>query len=145
MTPRGGWTAYAGASVVLAMAALYLVRPIGVTNVYGVTLMALGTGFLLLLTHGQTGDYPADRTRITAVLAWFGRLSYELYLFHLVVLGLIRSAYPVDSVAGDEKLVLLAFYLACATLLAAIVGRTYSEPLNRAIRSSLDVRRVQAA
>ena len=121
--PQSGWTAYAGASVALAMAALYLARPIGATNVYGVTLMALGTGFLLLLAHGRTGDYPADRSRITAVLVWFGRLSYELYLFHLVVLGLIRSAYPAESVAGDEKLVLLAVYLPCAALLAAIVAR----------------------
>jgi peptidoglycan/LPS O-acetylase OafA/YrhL len=135
----------AGAFVALAMAVFYLVLPINVTNVYGVTLMALGTAFLLLLAHNRRADVPVDRTRIFAMLAWFGRLSYELYLFHLIVLGLIRSAYPVESVAGNEKLVLLVVYLSCAALLAAIVSRAYSEPLNRAIRSSLNVRRAQPA
>jgi peptidoglycan/LPS O-acetylase OafA/YrhL len=141
--PRGRWATIAGAFVALSMAAFYLARPIGDTNVYGVTLMAVGTGFLLLLTHNRKAGLPVDRTRICAVLAWFGRLSYELYLFHLIVLGLIRSAYPVGSVAGNEKLVLLAVYLLCAALLAAIVGRFYSEPLNRAIRSSIRVKPAQ--
>ena len=144
-TLHGRWMAPAGAFVALAMAVFYLVLPINVTNVYGVTLMALGTAFLLLLAHNRRADVPVDRTRIFAMLAWFGRLSYELYLFHLIVLGLIRSAYPVESVAGNEKLVLLVVYLSCAALLAAIVSRAYSEPLNRAIRSSLNVRRAQPA
>ncbi len=132
---RGRWTAPVGALVALLMAVFYLALPIGVTNVYGVTLMALGTGFLLLLAHNRRADFPVDRTRISAVLSWFGRRSYELYLFHLIVLGLIRSAYPVASVAGNEKLVLLVVYLPCSALLAAIVGRAYAEPLNRAIRN----------
>jgi peptidoglycan/LPS O-acetylase OafA/YrhL len=144
-TLQGRWIAPAGTLAALAMAALYLILPIGVTNVYGVTLMALGTAFLILLTHDWTAGVPVDRTRISAVLAWFGRLSYELYLFHLIVLGLIRSAYPVGSVAGNEKLILLVVYVSCSTLLAAIVGRAYSEPLNRIIRSSFNIRRPQPA
>jgi len=136
---RGRWTACAAALVGLAMAVFYLARPIGVTNVYGVTLMALGTGFLLLLAHNRPMGYRVDRTRISAMVAWCGRLSYELYLFHLIVLGLIRSAYPVGSVVGNQKLVLLAAYLPCSAGLAAIISRAYSEPLNRAIRSLLRV------
>ncbi len=142
---QGRWTAPAGALVALAMAVFYLALPIGVTNVYGVTLMALGTGFLLLLAHNRKADSLIDRTRMSPVLAWFGRLSYELYLFHLVVLGLIRSAYPMQSVAGNEKLGLLAVYLPCCALLAAIVGRAYSAPMHRAIRASLGARHAQAA
>jgi peptidoglycan/LPS O-acetylase OafA/YrhL len=141
----GKWTAPVGAVIALAMAVFYLALPIGVTNVYGVTLMALGTGLLLLLTNNQTADFSVDRTRISAVLAWFGKLSYELYLFHLIVLGLIRSVFPPETVTGNEKLVLLGAYLLCSAPLAAIVGRAYSEPLNRVIRSSLNVRRAQAA
>ena len=137
---RGRWTAFAGAIVGLAMAVLYLARPIGVTNVYGVTLIALGTGMILLIAHKRAAAFPIGWTRISAAVAWFGRHSYELYLFHLIVLGLIRSLYPVDAVAGNEKLVLLGVYLTFTAILAAIVGRTYSEPLNRAIRSSLRIR-----
>ena len=131
---RGRWAAFAGALVGLAMAVLYLVRSIYVTNVYGVTLMALGTGFLLLLARRRPRG---DGRRGVGALAWFGRNSYELYLFHLVALGLIRSAFPVEAVSGDEKLVLLVAFLASSAGLAAVIGRYYSEPLNRAIRSSL--------
>jgi peptidoglycan/LPS O-acetylase OafA/YrhL len=142
---RGKWTGFAAALVGLAISVFYLARPIGVTHVYGVTLMALGTAFLLLFAHNRPMGFRADRIRMSAMVAWFGRHSYELYLFHLIVLGLIRSAYPGESVAGNEKLVLLAAYLLCSAGLAAIIGRVYSEPLNRAIRSSLRVRRVENA
>jgi peptidoglycan/LPS O-acetylase OafA/YrhL len=142
---HGTWAAFAGALVALAMAVLYFAGPISATGVYGVTVMALGTGFLLLIAHHRPAGIPRDRTRAVATFAWFGRLSYELYLFHLIVLGLIRSAFPYESVAGNEKLALLVMYLICSAGLAAVIGRGYSEPLNRAIRSSLRVRHVAAA
>ena len=145
MALRGRWASVAGALAALAMVVLYLARPIAVTNVYGVTLIALGTGFLLLLANGRPQGMLGDRSRTVAALAWFGRLSYELYLFHLIILGLIRSAFPEEAVAGDEKLVLLIVFLASSAGVAALVSRTYSEPLNRVIRSSLRVRRVAAA
>ncbi len=142
---RGRWTSVSGAMVGLAMAVFYFARPIPDTNVYGVTLMALGTALVILLTNARAAALPADRTRISAVITWFGRLSYELYLFQLIVLGLIRSLYPVGFVTGNEKLILLAVYLPCTAAIATIVGRAYSEPLNRAIRSSLRVRRIDTA
>jgi len=141
---HGTWVAFAGVLVALAMAVLYFVGPISTTGVYGVTLMALGTGFLLLLADHSPASILQVRTRSVAALAWFGRLSYELYLFHLIGLGLIRSAFPYEAVVGNEKLVLLVVYLTCSAGLAALVGRAYSEPLNRAMRSSLRVRHAAA-
>ena len=142
---RGKWAAFAGLITSLAMATLYFANSIAVTNVYGVTLMASGTAFIILLAYHRPQGSRAGRTRIVAVVAWFGRLSYELYLFHLVVLGLIRSAFPDHAVTGNEKLILLSVYLASAAGLAALVSRAYSEPLSRVIRSSLPARRAVAA
>ena len=70
-----------------AMAGLYLAWPIGQSNVLGTTAMAFGTALLLL------GGATASRAhaRPLRALAACGRLSYEIYLFHLVVLGLIRG------------------------------------------------------
>ena len=66
---------------------LYLAWPIGQSNVLGTTAMAFGTALLLL------GGATASRAhaRPLRALAACGRLSYEIYLFHLVVLGLIRG------------------------------------------------------
>lgn len=132
-TPCGAWAGIVEPVVVLAMAALYLAASIWRTNVWGVTLMALGTAFLLFHAHHRPQGSLATRSRSVAALAWCGRLSYELYLFHLVVLGLIRTVFPDEQVTGDEKLLLGAF-LALSGVLAAVVAATFSEPLNRALR-----------
>ena len=55
---------------------------------------------------------------------------------------MIRSAFPENAVIGDEKLVLLLIFLTSSAGLAAVVSRNYSEPLNRAVRSSLRLTRV---
>ncbi len=126
--------------VAACMTYLYLYRPIGETNVLGVTAMASGTAVLLLAAYDR---YDAPRKygvwyRTTAALAWFGRRSYELYLFHLIVLGAIRTVLPPRAVIGDEKLLLLTLFFALSALLSAGVARLYSEPLNRRLRNSLN-------
>ncbi len=144
VTPGGAWARVAQPVVIAAMTVLYLAAFIADTNVWGVTLMALGTAFLLLQASlGPTGA-PAPPGQVPAALAWCGRLSYELYLFHLVVLGLIRTVFPTRQAAGDTKLVLLAAFLALSALLAAVVARTFSEPLNQTLRSSLGAARATA-
>ena len=118
----------------LAIGWFYLSGPIGRTAIYGVTLMALGTAVILFAELAG----PAQRRPPPAVLAplrWSGRLSYELYLFHLVVLGLLRTAWPPDATAGDARLALLAAYLALSAALAVLVSRCYSEPLHRRFRT----------
>ena len=125
-------------AVTAGMAFLYLWKPIAQTNTLGVTLMALGTAFLLLGAHGSPTTGPIlERSHVLAPLGWLGRLSYELYLFHLVVLGGVRAAFPARVVSGDGKLLLLAAYLALSGALAALVARFYAEPLNRGLRRLL--------
>ena len=125
-------------AVTAGMAFLYLWKPIAQTNTLGVTLMALGTAFLLLGAHGSPTTGPIlERSHVLAPLGWLGRLSYELYLFHLVVLGGVRAAFPARVVSGDGKLLLLAAYLALSGALAALVARFYAESLNRGLRRLL--------
>ena len=66
-------------------------------------------------------------------LAACGRLSYEIYLFHLVVLGLIRVAPPALA-SGDARVALLAVYLAASCAAGWLVARWWSEPANAALR-----------
>jgi peptidoglycan/LPS O-acetylase OafA/YrhL len=135
---RGVWGMIAQGLAVAGMAFLYLCGPIGQTAVAGVTAMAMGTAVLLLGAHHRAdGPVPGD----TWVLGWFGRLSYELYLFHLIVLGAIRTLFPPAAVVGDEKLALLAMFFALSAILAAGISRFFAEPLNRGIRRRLAVGR----
>ncbi|MFM0643236.1 acyltransferase [Paraburkholderia bryophila] len=125
--------------VAAGMAYLYLYRPIGETNVLGVTAMALGTAVLLMAAY-ERNDAPRENGAwytATAGTAWFGRRSYELYLFHLIVLGAIRTVRPPRVVIGDEKLLLLALFFVLSAILSACIARFYSEPLNRKLRNWL--------
>ena len=136
---RGAAARMLKAIVVVSMAGLYLAKPIAETNILGVSLMAAGTGCLLLGGRSNQGESVAVSRSGTGVVRWFGRLSYELYLFHLVVLGGMRTVWPTRAVTGDGKLLLLAAYLAASALLAFIVAISYSEPLNRKLRRLLVV------
>ncbi|MGH8782239.1 acyltransferase family protein [Paraburkholderia sp.] len=125
------------------MIPLYLSGPIGETNVFGVTAMALGTAVLMIGAFDEklhTGGRFALSTVFGAVPAWFGRHSYELYLFHLIVLGTLRTVYPPHATAGDDKLLLMAAYFALAALVAALIARFFAEPLNRYVRRRLLIR-----
>lgn len=125
---------------IAAMAFVYLYRPIGKSNVTGVTAMALGTAALLIVAHHRAAEPRFRRIRVAALFAWFGRSSYELYLFHLVVLGMLRTMFPSSGIAGHEKPVLLVSYLLLSAGLSALISRCFAVPLNRNIRRCLAMR-----
>jgi peptidoglycan/LPS O-acetylase OafA/YrhL len=133
---RGMAATIVGIVVIIGMGGLYLAKPIAETNAFGVSLMAAGTGFLLLSAYSNQGRPP----RRLDIVPWFGRLSYELYLFHLVVLGGMRTIWPARAVMGDAKLLLLAGYISASAVVAFILAHSYSDPLNRKLRSLLAAR-----
>ncbi|GAB0120188.1 acyltransferase family protein [Acidisoma sp. 7E03] len=126
--------------VIALMIALYLYRPIGQTNVLGVTAMALGTAMLLWGAESRPAGALLRRSRFLRGIGWLGRLSYELYLFHLILLGGLRSLWPAHAVTGDEKLTLLGVFLPLSAALSALVARAYAEPLNHRLRRLLSNR-----
>ncbi|WZB68401.1 acyltransferase [Achromobacter xylosoxidans] len=64
-----------------------------------------------------------------------GRDCYEIYLLHLLVLGLLRTALPPAQLAGDARLALLPGYFIGSCLLGIWIARVYSTPLNRWLRT----------
>ena len=112
----------------------------GKSNVPGVTAIAFGTAVLLLSANCAAGT-SLRPARVSAVIEALGKLSYELYLFHLIVLGLLRTIYPPSHVTGDEKLALLVGYLLLSVGLGAAIARSYAEPSNRVVRKWLTPRR----
>ncbi|HVZ10078.1 acyltransferase family protein [Rhodopila sp.] len=133
------------ACVIVAMAFIYLWRPIAQTNVLGVSAMALATAVLLWGAHNRPAGSILEHSRILSIVVWFGRLSYELYLFHLIVLGAARTIFPPNVVIGDEKLLLLIAFLTLSAALSAALTRLYAEPLNRTLRWLLERQGVNQA
>jgi len=141
------WTLLQGATVA-GMAALYLSRSIGVTAVWGVSAMALGTSLLLVAATRPLLGAAGSGAGLFRLLGWIGRQSYELYLVHLPVLAALRIACPPAAMPPVGKLPRLLAYLILSAGVAAALARFYAEPLNRLLRARLPAshrERVQTA
>ncbi|MDN7700353.1 acyltransferase [Burkholderia semiarida] len=135
LAARARWQKLAAAPVqwlaAALMTALYLAWPIAESHVFGVSAMALGTAILLIGAHAEP---TSAHGRTLAPLRWSGRLSYELYLFHLIVLGALRTFWPPSATHGDGKLALLVAYLALSAGVSAVIAHGYATPLDRFIK-----------
>jgi len=106
----------------------------------GVSAIALGTAMILLATQ------PVEQLsrRSVRVVSWFGSRSYELYLFHIVVLALMRAVAGPGTIVIAWRPVWLLLFLLLAALVAAVISNGFSNPANLAIRQ-LFANRVRVA
>jgi peptidoglycan/LPS O-acetylase OafA/YrhL len=117
-------------------------------EVWGFSLIALCSACLLVNAFdawdvGSTGSGStlAGLTGAPArVVRWFGRHSYELYLFHIIVLAGMRNWVPKGTLPSAYKLPYLAVFLLLSALLAGAVSRYFAEPWNGRLRRVLTPR-----
>lgn len=112
-----------------AIAVLYL-QGIAGHEVFGFSLVALASAVFLYAAPAVSGA-PG---RVTAALGWLGRHSYELYLFHIIVLGLMRNVIERPGLSYATRLPWLLTFLGASMVLAALVARYVSTPANTALR-----------
>ncbi|QDQ25402.1 acyltransferase [Chitinimonas arctica] len=133
LASRMGQLAQVLAAVLLA--AVYL-RGIHGNEVFGFSLVALAGAVLLIGATGKQAG-PLLRSAPLAAVRWMGRHSYELYLFHIIVLALMRNLIPTEAMPYAYKPLWLALFLVLSALLAGVVAKWYAEPLNRRVRKRL--------
>jgi len=135
-----------GAARIAAAALVGVTYLVGIHGheVFGFTLVAAGTAVLLIGAHGEQVPGWLQRSRILAGLRWFGRHSYELYLFHIIMLGIMRGIWPRGTLTYAYKAPAMAAFVVLSALAAWIVARFYAEPLNAALRVAFfKLRKVQ--
>ena len=117
----------------IALAALYL-RGIDGHEAWGFTQVALASAVFLFGGTARPGTAIAARAPRIAPLRWFGRHSYEIYLFHIIVLAAMRNVESKASLSYAARLPWLLLFLGLTALAAALVSRYVSEPANAALR-----------
>lgn len=105
--------------------------------VWGPTLMAVGAAVFLLAEGAVRDERASVVDRATRPVGWFGRLSYELYLFHIVLLALLQTWVDRHAVSEGVKLAWFAAFVAASAVVAWAMARWYSEPMNRWLRWKL--------
>jgi peptidoglycan/LPS O-acetylase OafA/YrhL len=101
---------------------------------FGFTCLALFAAPILL---NALEPRPAYRFMGARLICWFGKHSYELYLYHIIILALLRDGWPGKHVAAAYKLPLLLAFVLGSVLIAAAASKYFAEPVNRRLRSLL--------
>jgi peptidoglycan/LPS O-acetylase OafA/YrhL len=104
-------------------------------EIFGFTLIALCS--VGLLTNAFDGSAAQRRYNPGRIVCWFGKHSYELYLFHIILLAGLRDLVPKATLPYAYKLPLLTLFLITSGLLAAIVARYFADPVNARLRMVL--------
>jgi peptidoglycan/LPS O-acetylase OafA/YrhL len=99
-------------------------------EILGFSQIALGTSLLLMF---QPSKFTYDGL-VSRGLRSMGRCSYEIYLFHIILLGLLREAIPRLEMDDSVKLLWLCAYILASALLGELISRYYSEPINKILR-----------
>src|ERR1700761_9329879 len=104
-------------------------------EVFGFSLIALFSAGLL--THAFETSARVSRFRLSRAVGWYGRHSYELYLFHIILLAGIRDLVPKASLPDALKLPLFMVFLGLSGLIAALAARYFADPVNVRLRRRL--------
>jgi len=130
---------------IYAMAAM----PIPENIVWGPSLLGTGIALLLMGMTGREHRFGSFLATLSWPLRILGKRSYEVYLFHgVVLLLLVNYLKSLDFDLVPWSPVLLPLFVLVCAVVGEFIGKFWSEPANRFIRGlSLDLlfqRRVDA-
>lgn len=121
--------------IVVLMVTVYLYAPIKEVSTWGISLFALLSAMLIF--YFAQNPHTESRSILSKGVAWIGQRSYEMYLFHLIILGLFKVFYFPKETLAVEKLMLLPIYFIAVFVLSWAIEKYYSTPMNAKIRNWL--------
>ena len=118
--------------VSVLMIGLYLYAPIKEVSTWSISVFAILSA-ILIFCFAQNPLVEAQ-SPLSKVMVWIGQRSYEMYLFHLIILGLFKVFYFPKETLPIEKLMLLPIFFIATFVLSWAIEKYYSTPLNIKIR-----------
>ncbi len=123
-----------------AVAAIWVRGFGGQHKAFSFTAMAVATGCIVLGSLGRANPQSRDPP-----ISWLGRHSYELYLFHIIILAVMRDIVPGGTLTATWQIPWLVLFLGLSAGTAAAITVWVSEPANRLLRRRLLPARAAAA
>jgi peptidoglycan/LPS O-acetylase OafA/YrhL len=106
-------------------------------KVYSFTLLALAAAILILASRTRPPPKSTDTPPARAI-RWLGRHSYDLYLFHIIILATMRDIIRYDAMGYWPQLPWLILFLTLSAPTAALAARHIGDPANRALRTRFE-------
>jgi peptidoglycan/LPS O-acetylase OafA/YrhL len=135
---RGLW------ALILSGAALCIVIDVfrGIPNYLGlyragldVTFLEIAAGLMVIGLQQRFEKNVSPSRWPSAILRWFGRNSYEVYLTHIFVMWPMVWAFFRFHQSINTAPIWFVAYTFLAGVLGAVIARFYSEPLNGWLRA----------
>jgi peptidoglycan/LPS O-acetylase OafA/YrhL len=120
---------------VLFVGSIYLYAGIMDNVMIGVSLLAIGTAIFLIGASQKKLDQPKQSQLFSKAICWFGSNSYELYLFHIIVLAVMKEIYRPESLGDYSKLLWMVLFFGISAFFAGVLSKYYSQPLNKKLRA----------
>ncbi len=98
--------------------------------VFGFTLIAIATSIILITATNSGNNFVKS-------IGWFGKNSYELYLFHIIVLALMKMICKPQVFNDYTKLLWLTLFIILSSFIAGLIEKFYSRPINVNLRKFL--------
>lgn len=127
--------------MIALMIALYGYAPIKEVSTWSISVFALLSAVLIFCSIQP--QQAKSLTFFSKILVWIGQRSYEMYLFHLIVLGLIKVMYIPKTTLPDQKIMLLIAFFTATIILSWLIEKYYSSPLNQKIRDKWVIKKPQ--
>jgi peptidoglycan/LPS O-acetylase OafA/YrhL len=102
-----------------------------------VTVLEAGTALMVIALQQRFERDAAPGRWPTAIVRWFGRNSYEVYLTHMFVLWPIVWAFSRFHQSINAAPVWFVAATGLSGVFGYVVARWYSEPVNRGLRARL--------
>ncbi len=118
----------------LFMMGVYLYSGIMENVIFGVSLMAIGAA-VFLISASSEDTVKNNVTGFSRIICWFGKNSYELYLFHIIFLALMKEIVKPEVLNNYTKIMWMILFFSVSALAAGIISKFYSQPMNKKLRN----------
>ncbi len=121
----------------LMIATIYMYTGIMNNIVIGVSLLAIGTAVLLIGSNNEESNQGKLPNLFSRTVCWFGKNSYELYLFHIIILALMKEIIVPAQLGDYTKLLWMLVFLSTSAFVAGLIAKYFSNPINKKLRTYL--------